>query len=148
MYLSRIDRTMAKAGAYCEGAWLGDVSRGAPGSMSIRNKLKDCSFKGSVEYPIAAFGCKNDRWRTWMRKQIIAALAAAAVASGVMTTAALSQGLTLQQEAADCQGDAMRFCSPYIPDRAKIHNCLVTYRAYLSPACRSIIAPAKRRKHS
>jgi hypothetical protein len=64
-----------------------------------------------------------------------------------MTTAALSQGLSQQQEAADCQSDAMRLCGPYIPDHAKIHDCLVTYKAYLTPACRAIISPAKRRKH-
>jgi hypothetical protein len=58
----------------------------------------------------------------------------------VMTTAAIGQGLTFQQEEADCQGDAMRFCGPVIPDHARIHACLVYYRYYLT-ACRSIVAP-------
>ncbi len=75
-------------------------------------------------------------------------LAAALVLSGAMTAAAWCQGLSEQQEAADCQGDALRLCGSYIPDHAKIHACLVTYKVYLSPACRSIIAPAKHRKHS
>lgn len=82
-----------------------------------------------------------------MGKKTKQMVAAAVVLSGVMTTAAWCQGLTEQQEAAACQGDAMRLCGPYIPDHAKIHACLVTYKVYLSPACRAIVAPAKRRKH-
>jgi hypothetical protein len=82
-----------------------------------------------------------------MRKTAKRTLAAAIVFLGAMTTADLCLALTEQQEAADCQDDAMRLCGPYIPDHAKIHACLVTYKAYLSPACRAIVAPAKGRKH-
>ena len=82
-----------------------------------------------------------------MRKISKRTLATAIVFLGAMTTADLCLALTEQQEAADCQNDAMRLCGPYIPDHAKIHACLVTYKAYLSPACRAIIAPAKRRRH-
>ena len=82
-----------------------------------------------------------------MRKISKPTLAAAIVFSGAMTPADLCLALTQQQEAADCQNDAVRLCGPYIPDHAKIHACLVTYKAYLSPACRAIIAPAKHRKH-
>jgi hypothetical protein len=38
----------------------------------------------------------------------------------------------------------MRLCGPYIPDQGKIRACLVAYKDYLSPACRSIVAPKKR----
>jgi len=64
---------------------------------------------------------------------------------GAMTATAAGQGLTLQQEEADCQGDAMRLCGPAIPDHAKIRACLIYYKAYLSPACRAIVAPKKKR---
>jgi hypothetical protein len=56
----------------------------------------------------------------------------------------LAQGLSFAVEKADCQGDAMRLCGPYIPDQGKIRACLVAYKDYLSPACRSIVAPKKR----
>ncbi|SFK45085.1 hypothetical protein [Methylocapsa palsarum] len=71
---------------------------------------------------------------------------AAAAALVVMATAAplRAQGLSFAVEKADCQGDAMRLCGPYIPDQDKIHACLVAYKDYLSPACRSIVAPKKR----
>lgn len=70
---------------------------------------------------------------------LIAALTMTLTAAPVM-----AQGLTYQEEKADCQGDAMRLCGPYIPDQQKIRACLVAYKAYLSPACRSIVTPQKR----
>jgi hypothetical protein len=83
-----------------------------------------------------------------MLKHKLGALSAALALSAFMPTGALCQALTQQQEATDCQGDALRFCGPYIPDHVKIHACLVTYQNYLSPACRAIMAPAKhRRRH-
>ncbi|WP_395666032.1 hypothetical protein [Methylocella sp.] len=73
-----------------------------------------------------------------------AALAAAAVSGVVFSSPA--RALSESQEAAACQGDAIKLCSPYIPDRAKIRNCLVSYRDYLSPACRAIVAPGKKKR--
>ena len=61
-----------------------------------------------------------------------------ALVSIFMTTAALSQSRSRQQETIACQDDALRLCGPYIPDQAKIYSCLLTYRAYISPACRAI----------
>ena len=49
-----------------------------------------------------------------------------ALVSVSMTTAALSQSRSLQQETIACQDDAVRLCGPYIPDHAKIHSCLLT----------------------
>jgi hypothetical protein len=64
-----------------------------------------------------------------------------------MTTVASAQSKSLQQETIACQDDAVRLCGPYIPDHAKIHACLLTYRAYLSPPCHAIVAPPHGRHH-
>ncbi len=80
-----------------------------------------------------------------MPKNLKRTLAAAAVLSSVTATATLA--LTQAQEAADCQDDALRLCGPYIPDHAKIRACLVTYQAYLSHACRAIVAPKGKTRH-
>jgi hypothetical protein len=61
-----------------------------------------------------------------------------ALVSIFVTTAALSQSRSLQQETIACQDDALRLCGPYIPDHAKIHSCLLTYKAYIA-ACRAIV---------
>ena len=71
-------------------------------------------------------------------------LTAALALTGAMTGAAL--GLTAQQQQAACQDDAMRLCSAAIPDEGRIHSCLYQYRASISPACRAIVAPAKKRR--
>ena len=49
-------------------------------------------------------------------------------------------------EEQDCQGDALRFCGPEIPDHAKILACLQYYQADISPACRALIAPGSERR--
>lgn len=73
----------------------------------------------------------------------------AVFASLLMTSGALCD--KYQKEQAACQDDAMRLCGPYIPDHGKIHSCLVTYKANISPACRAMVAPgathAKHRQH-
>lgn len=71
---------------------------------------------------------------------------AAAVLSLVLTTPAWSKSDALQRETAACQDDALHLCGPYIPDHAKIHACLRTYKAYLSAPCRAIVAPARKRQ--
>jgi hypothetical protein len=63
----------------------------------------------------------------------------AVLASLLMTSGAICSNY--QKEQAACQDDAMRLCGPYIPDHAKIHTCLVTYKANISPACRAVVAP-------
>ncbi len=78
-----------------------------------------------------------------MQKQLTRSFAAI-ILWGAMSTFASSQTGLLQEEA-DCEGDAFRFCSQYIPDHDKIHACLYEYRAQISPACRSIIVPTKDR---
>ncbi|MEJ0093357.1 MAG: hypothetical protein WDN46_07945 [Methylocella sp.] len=59
-----------------------------------------------------------------------------------MTTAGLAEP-TYEEEQADCEGDALRLCGPVIPDHEKIRACLVEYQAYLTPACRAIVAPQR-----
>ncbi|WP_374307083.1 hypothetical protein [Methylocella sp.] len=77
--------------------------------------------------------------------RVFSAALAAAVLSGAAFCAP-AYALTEAQEAAACEGDALRLCAPYVPDKAKIHACLVSYKAYLSPACRAIVAPGKKKK--
>jgi hypothetical protein len=76
-----------------------------------------------------------------MRKNTTKTLAAALVLLGAMTTGVLAQDPNYQMEEEDCQGDALRFCGPEIPDHAKILACLQYYQADISPACRALIAP-------
>lgn len=80
-----------------------------------------------------------------MRRLSMWALTVAAGACMLTASATPGSALSEAQMAADCQSDALRLCSPYIPDHAKIHACLVTYKAYLTPACRAIVAPGKKK---
>ncbi len=75
-----------------------------------------------------------------MRKNSTKTLAAALVLLGGMTAGALAQDPNYQMEEQDCQGDALRFCGPEIPDHAKILACLQYYQADISPACRTLIS--------
>jgi hypothetical protein len=84
----------------------------------------------------------NEGFKCFMKRALVMALI-----SIFMTTAALSQSRSLQQETIACQDDALRLCGPYIPDHAKIHSCLLTHKAYISPACRAIVAPPHHRHH-
>jgi hypothetical protein len=78
-----------------------------------------------------------------MRKTTKVTLAAVAL-FGAMTSAAWCEDPNFQMEEQDCQGDAMQFCGPEIPDREKIRECLVYYRADISPACRALVAPEEK----
>lgn len=96
---------------------------------------------------LAAFNPRlhgGKRMRKCETRRLAAALALTGGMMGAMTGAAL--GLTAQQQQAACQDDAMRLCSAAIPDEGRIHSCLYQYRASISPACRAIVAPAKKRR--
>jgi hypothetical protein len=80
-----------------------------------------------------------------MRKTTGRTLIAAIAVFGAMTTAGWCQDANFQMEEQDCQGDALRFCGPEIPDREKIRQCLVYYKADISPACRELVAPQESR---
>lgn len=59
---------------------------------------------------------------------------------------AAAQG-TPEQRAA-CEGDAMRLCSQFVPDVARITACMQRNRRHLSPRCRAMFkgGPAKKLK--
>jgi hypothetical protein len=76
------------------------------------------------------------------------ALAAAGLflAFGALATPASAQrsddaGMQNAQNA--CQGDAYKFCSDAIPDRAKVASCLFKHKREISPACRTVIGGGK-----
>ena len=56
----------------------------------------------------------------------------------LISSVALAQGDEDDQREA-CMGDALKFCSPYIPDRQKIAQCLEANRSQITPACRGVI---------
>jgi hypothetical protein len=62
-----------------------------------------------------------------------------AVLAAFFTTTAFAQDNqgTPEQRAA-CAPDAFRLCSRYIPDAARVENCLRQNAADLSDACRSV----------
>jgi hypothetical protein len=47
-----------------------------------------------------------------------------------------------------CTPDVMRLCSDYIPDRNRIVRCLRAKRRHLSPGCRQVMAPSKKKHRS
>jgi hypothetical protein len=57
-------------------------------------------------------------------KNMMRALAAAVLIWCAAPAPAFCQFLGLLQEEADCEADAFRFCSAYIPNHAQIHACL------------------------
>jgi hypothetical protein len=77
-------------------------------------------------------------------RRVRVAVAAAILGLGVLATSAGSataQGYQGTQDAQSaCTPDVFRLCQQYIPNRGPIVACLVRYRAYLSPACRTFFA--------
>jgi hypothetical protein len=71
-------------------------------------------------------------------------LAAALTTTGLPGTPAFAQGTPEQQAA--CEPDATRLCSEFIPDERTTASCLRRNLRKLSPACRSVMAKAKRSK--
>ena len=47
-----------------------------------------------------------------------------------------------------CTPDAMRLCSDFIPDVAKVTHCMMAKRGQLSAACRSAMAGGARRGYA
>ena len=74
-----------------------------------------------------------------MKTIIVAALL------GLAAGNALAQDNAQNQSA--CMGDAMTYCSAYVPDQGRIAACLRQNRARISPACQAAIggAPAQRK---
>lgn len=65
----------------------------------------------------------------------MAALAAAFICT---TTAFAQDNQGTPEQRAACTSDALRICSRYIPDAARVENCLRQSTADLSDACRSV----------
>jgi hypothetical protein len=74
------------------------------------------------------------------------ALPAALVLGGIsMATARpLAEGSAEARQA--CTPDAMRLCSEFIPDAARVKACMLRKRAQLSPACRVAMRGGPRRR--
>jgi hypothetical protein len=54
----------------------------------------------------------------------------------------LPGGITLDgtpEERAACVGDVHRFCNDYVPDNARVLQCLQTDREKISRACRTVL---------
>jgi len=71
-----------------------------------------------------------------------------ALAAALLSCAVAAPALAQSQEEyqAACQDDALRFCSEHVPDHAKIKSCLGARKASLSPPCRALVSPAKKKR--
>lgn len=58
--------------------------------------------------------------------------------SATITPALAQAGPSESEQREACMGDAMRLCSAYVPDRARIRDCMATQRDRLSPQCRAV----------
>ena len=54
------------------------------------------------------------------------------------TTASAQENRGTPEQRAACVPDAFRFCSYYIPDPARVEQCLRQNKSDLSDACRSV----------
>jgi hypothetical protein len=68
-----------------------------------------------------------------MRARIF--VCAAALLVGVVAFGGYDRARAQSAEQA-CTPDAMRICSQFIPDRARVTTCMLSHRAELSEACR------------
>jgi len=72
------------------------------------------------------------------RTLLPAGLLLIAIAAMGMGDAAAQQGTPEARQA--CTPDAMRLCSDFIPDVAKVTHCMMAKRGQLSAACRTAMA--------
>ncbi len=69
------------------------------------------------------------------------ALPAVILLIGVYAMGTSSAGAQASQETRDaCTGDAMQFCSEFVPDVPKITKCMTAKRRMLSKACQVAMA--------
>ena len=54
------------------------------------------------------------------------------------TTASSQENRGTPEQRAACAPDAFRLCSSYIPDPARVEDCLMQNKSDLSDACRSV----------
>ena len=79
------------------------------------------------------------------RTLLPAGLLLVAIAALGVGSAAAQQGTAEARQA--CTPDAMRLCSDYIPDVAKVTRCMMAKRGQLSAACRMAMAGGGRQGH-
>jgi hypothetical protein len=82
-----------------------------------------------------------------LRYGALALLLTFPVAFGGAISPASAQGTAAQREA--CEGDALKFCSAFIPIVHEIENCLFRNMRKLTPACQVQMrggTPAPRRR--
>jgi len=77
-----------------------------------------------------------------MRTRIF--VCSAALLLGVAAFGGLDRARAQSAEQA-CTPDAMRICSQFIPDRARVTSCMLAHRAELSAACRLAMAGGGKR---
>lgn len=70
---------------------------------------------------------------------VVAALTAAALIFGAMTTVRAQEGTEAQREA--CTPDAFRLCAMAMPDAKRVENCLRAAGPRLSAACYDVFYP-------
>jgi hypothetical protein len=68
--------------------------------------------------------------------------------SAAISPAFAQSGPSEAEQRQACMGDAMRLCSAYIPDRARIRDCMAGQRDQLSPQCRAIFEASAQAERS
>jgi hypothetical protein len=66
---------------------------------------------------------------------------------GVVAYFAATPGFAAQTDEQACTSDVMRLCREFVPDHARIAACLTRNSRHLSPACRTVMSNAKKKKH-
>ena len=64
--------------------------------------------------------------------------------AAAMTCAAAQSGPSEAQKREACIADALRLCAAYLPDRARITECMISKRDQLSSQCQAILASSAR----
>lgn len=77
------------------------------------------------------------------RRAAFASLLAALLAMAASAASAQESEGTPEQRAA-CTPDAMHLCNAFIPDAARVKECLVQHIDGLSPACREVFENAQK----
>jgi len=71
---------------------------------------------------------------------------AAGLLLGVVVCFSATSSFAEQTAEQACAPDVMRLCQKFVPDRAQIAACLWKNSRHLSPACRTVMLNAKKKK--
>ena len=72
-----------------------------------------------------------------MKRRFVLAVSLLAAA---MTCAAAQSSPSEAQKREACMADALRLCAAYLPDRARITDCMISKHGQLSSPCQAIFA--------